>query len=200
MTENLFTRIDAIQPKLPGWCVLPKAHALAAAVLTLRPDVVVEIGVFGGSSFVPMAMALKEIGRGTAIGIDPWNNAAAAKGMQGEHEKWWGTTDLEGIYNGFTDKITSLGLNDCVKIFRMESDAVSPPPEISILHIDGNHSDQAIKDVERFASKVRIGGLCFSDDIQWEGGGVLRSVEKLKMLGFRQIYDIDKGAMFQRIK
>ena len=40
-------------------------------VLALRPAVVVEIGVWRGSSLLPMALALKELGRGQIVGVDP---------------------------------------------------------------------------------------------------------------------------------
>ena len=66
---NLFSQIEAL-PMIGDWCPLDKAKTLAAMVLALRPAVVVEIGVWRGSSLLPMALALKELGRGQIVGVD----------------------------------------------------------------------------------------------------------------------------------
>lgn len=71
--KNLFEKIESdLAIHKDGWCTLEKAYALAAAVIMLRPSLVVEVGIWAGRSFVPMALALKQIGKGQIIGIDPW--------------------------------------------------------------------------------------------------------------------------------
>lgn len=197
---DLFSRIAAVVPQLDGWCSVPKAWSLAGAVLALRPACIVEIGVWGGRSLLPMAMAVKEVGSGLVIGIDPWNNEASAVGQNGANLDWWKQCDHEGVYQKYLGWVNKLGVREVVRTIRAKSDDTQPPPSIDILHIDGNHSDQAIKDATRFGPKVRVGGLCFSDDIGWDGGGVEKSIEVLKGLGFQSLYRLDTGMMLQRVR
>lgn len=198
---NLFQRIsDWLVESKNEWCKPIKAHALAAAILTLRPKVVVEIGIFRGGSFIPMAMALKETGSGIAIGIDPWNAKASIEGQTGEDLAWWANVDHEAIYREFLGYVNHIGLYDVVQIERKRSDEFQPHGVIDLLHIDGNHGPQSIRDVERYASHIRIGGLCFMDDIGWRGGSVAAAALRLMEMGFVKLYDMDTGAMFQRIR
>jgi len=70
--------IDVVQENLKsieGWCSLEKATKLINCIADIKPDLCVEIGVFGGSSFIPQALAIKENGKGEIVGIDPWSNA-----------------------------------------------------------------------------------------------------------------------------
>jgi len=55
-----------------------------------------------------------------------------------------------------------------------------------------------VKDVERFGPKVVVGGYAFCDDIGWTGGKVSEAITKLMLLGFKQFYALDQGALFQR--
>ncbi len=78
-----------------------------------------------------------------------------------------------------------------------------PMQEIDLLHIDGQHTEQAVKDVDRFARNVRRGGICCMDDIEWANDGdqqVKAAVERLKELGFVEKYPVGTGAMFVRTK
>ena len=198
--SQLFERIAEVLPPLDGWCELDKANALAASVLALRPVVSVEIGVFGGRSLVPIAMACEAIGSGIVIGIDPWSPDASAEGYTDENQRWWSSIDHEAIYQKFLRNLTVLGIESRVTVWRAKSDEVIPPATIDLLHVDGQHTDQAVRDVRRFASNIRLGGLCCMDDIAWVGGGVRRAVDVLEALGFVRLYDIGTGAMFQRCR
>lgn len=195
---NLNQRIAEIVPKMGGWCSIEKGQELALAVLKLKAKLVIELGVFEGRSLLPMAMALKEQGSGIIWGVDPWNNQDAKEGYDGVNAEWWGTVDLEGVYQRFLGHIKKAGVEEQVRIFRRKSDDIVPPPVIDLVHLDALHTDQAVKDVERFAPKIRVGGYLFADDITWQGGGVARAVEKLLTMGFVKIFDRDTGAMFER--
>lgn len=197
---ELFTRIETLLPELQGWCSQDKAAALAAAVLALRPKVAVEIGVFGGSSFLPTALAMEACDCGHLTGIDPWSPDASTDGYVGENEAFWRAVDHEAVMQKFLGHVRELGLEQRVTIERKRSDDARPPKVIDLLHVDGQHTDQAVRDVKRFASKVRVGGLVCMDDINWTGGGVARGVEALLKFGFVEIYRIGEGAMFQRVK
>lgn len=199
---NLFDRItqELNGPVKHGWCSIAKAHTLAAAVLALRPDLSLEVGVWGGRSFIPIALAHKEIGKGVVIGIDPWSPQASVEGQVHEADrKHWGAADHESVYVDFMSHIARLELGNCVRILRSKSDDVPPPDGIGLLHSDGNHGPQAIKDVERFAPKVKAGGLAFLDDLGWSGDYVLESSKRLLKLGFAELFKMDTGGMYQRV-
>lgn len=198
--NQLFNAITGVLPTLDGWCELEKAHALAAAVLTLRPEVVVEIGVFGGRSLIPMAMACQAVGRGKVVGIDPWAAAASVESQDEANRQWWQSCDHERVYQGFLRQVAQLGLQGHVEVRRAKSDDVAPPETIDLLHVDGNHGDPAYRDVRRFGPKVRVGGLAVLDDIGWTGGAVQRGVEFLLSQGFVELYRLGTGALFQRVR
>jgi predicted O-methyltransferase YrrM len=201
-TDILFQRINEVVPTLQGWCELEKAHALAAAVITLRPRVCVEIGVFAGRSLIPLAMALKAVNGGAVYAIDPWTKEAATEGYDGANAEWWASVDLERVYANFLGSVNQLQLGGHVIVQRAKSDAVEPPDEIDLCHIDGQHTDQATRDARRFASRVRVGGLCFLDDIAWSNGNgtkVASALDVLFELGFVELYRVGTGAVFQRV-
>jgi len=203
-TDDLFQRINAIVPPLAGWCDLDKAHALAATVLALRPKVCVEIGVFGGKSLIPTAMALQAVGGGKIIGIDPWSQVAATEGYEGANAEWWGSRDMDGIHREFIANVARLDLTPFVEVWRARSDDVPPPTNIDMAHLDGQHTDQAVREVHRYADRIRVGGICFMDDTDWvnesTGNGVARAVQALLGLGFVERYKIGTGAAFQRVR
>lgn len=202
---SLFTDIAKIVPTLEGWCSVPKALHLASIVCAIRPETVVEIGVFGGRSFIPMAMAVKAMGKGKVIGIDPWDSKASAEGMTGDNLKFWGTQcNHQAVFVKFAQELNRLELGGVSEIIRKRSDDVDPQDRIDLLHSDGNHSMQALRDVNGFAPRIRVGGFCVLDDLHWEGGGVLASEKALFDMGFIRLYAVkDTGsewAVYQRVK
>lgn len=199
---KLFEQIDkCLLEVLDGWCTQPKAHLLASAIIITRPKLVVEIGVWAGRSLFPMAMACREVGQGKVIGIDPWSISASVEGMTGADLDWWQTVDHEKIYQEFMSNLRRMELEPWIDVKRDKSDNVElddPRVGIGLLHIDGNHSDQAARDVERFASRVNKNGLVFCDDVAWSGGGVSKAIDLLLNMGFTKRLEIDTGALFSR--
>lgn len=173
--ENLMGDVLRILPQLDGWCTPEKAQALVKYILQEKPDLVVELGVFGGSSFVPQLMALRFNQKGKGVGIDPWSKDASLENMQSEvNREWWGNLNYDAIYKkleqfllvhgltGITELIKSKSEN-CVDRFENES--------IGLLHIDGNHSEpQSFADATKYLPKVKPGGLIVFDDIWWTDG------------------------------
>ena len=200
---SVFTAIDsyfASTPEPPGWTTPAAAKIFASCVIALRPQVIVEIGVFGGRATIPIALALREVGTGVITAIDPWSKEASVKGMDGDNLTWWGNLDHEAIYQEFTKKVRELGVQNCVKVVRKTSDDAEVPDGIGVCLVDGNHSEQAIKDVARYCSKVIIGGLVYLDDLNWVGGKVKQAETNLLRMGFTQLYTLGTGGMYQRIK
>ena len=203
---ELMMKIEDTVPKLEGWCDVFKAQHLAALVIGLRPAVTVEVGVFGGRSLCPISMAHSFIEYGYALGIDPWASSSSLDGMDGANKEWWGKIDHEAIYAGFMSASARLRADGFMKVIRQDSDtaafggsvltpdAVAIPKVIDLLHIDGNHGPQAIKDVDNYATRLRAGGILVMDDCDWAAPAVTR----INALGFRHLYALGTGAVFQK--
>jgi hypothetical protein len=188
--KELFSQIDQLVPTLGDWCSVKKASTLASIVIALRPSASVEIGVFSGASFLPIALAHKTIGHGIAYAIDPWDKDASIEGMDEKNSAWWASVDHEKIYQEFIGRMNSLGLQRNTFVYRDRSDNVEPPMNVGLLHVDGNHEIQAVKDVERYARNVVLGGLMVMDDIHWDSGMPAKAVEVAKALGFVELYSL----------
>lgn len=155
--------------ELDGWCTKEKATVLMDLVLMLKPQRVVEIGVFGGKSLVPMAFAVRELGSGIVIGIDPWSQEESAIGMDGGNLEYWGNLDHDRIYKKLTSKISKFGLDSTILLIRKSSEQADPIGDIDMIHIDGNHSEEAsLFDVNKWVPLVRKGGIIVFDDVNWE--------------------------------
>ena len=155
--------------ELEGWCTRHKASVMMDLVFWTKPKVVVEIGVWGGKSLIPMAFAVKALGEGKVYGIDPWDNQESTAGQSDEaNREWWGKVDHEMIYKGFLAKLKKFELEDYVEVIRASSADAPVIPLIDILHIDGNHSQEtSIFDVLKWVPLVRPGGLIIFDDVDW---------------------------------
>lgn len=200
---NIFTQLEELVPTLPGWGEVEKATTLAAMVIAMRPAITVEIGVYGGRSFFGLALAHKLIGHGTAIGIDPWSNEAAVEGYEGENREFWRVNPLGQIHDDFQVKVLELGVQNVVRIERVKSDDAEVPRNIGLCHCDGQHSEQAVRDVKRFAPRIHLGGFMVMDDTGWTNGAdapVQRAVFELKKIGFESRYKLGTGEVFQRTR
>jgi predicted O-methyltransferase YrrM len=197
---KLFQTIEELIPKMDGWCSVEKAFVLASTVIAFRPKVSVEIGIFGGRSAIPIALAHKYIGYGKLVAIDPWSNEAATEGYSDEHKAWWAKQDLEGIMRRFLQRVDDLQLNDFIDVRRAKSDDVEPPSDTGFVHVDGQHSMQALRDVQRYMAKMPVGSNAALDDVGWVGGGPAAGVQWMLDNGWKQLYPLDTGAIFQRVK
>lgn len=154
--------------KLQGWCSTYKAATLMDLVWLTKPNKIVEIGVFGGKSLVPMAFAIKATGKGMVYGIDPWSAEASAAYMEGANEEYWGTLDHDAIYHELQQKVVEFNLQKYITLIPCTSEAANPIQDIDMLHIDGNHSEEcSFADVLKWVPLVRSGGLIIFDDITW---------------------------------
>jgi hypothetical protein len=205
VTDELKREIVRVAESLHGWCTATKAIILCEELEQMDAKLGVEIGVFAGRSLIPMAMMMAAMrGGGIIVGIDPWTAAAATEGYNAENAKWWGeTVDLEAIYRAFMAAVEAEKVVGQVHVIREKSDDVTPPESIDLLHVDGQHTLQALRDVDRFARNVRRGGVCCMDDLNWTNDGrpeVLQAAARLKELGFVEKFPIGTGAMFVRAK
>lgn len=163
-TEQALYAMD----QLEGWCSKEKAVILMDLIFNNKPQTVVEIGVFGGKSLVPMAFALKQNGSGKVYGIDPWDSLRSAEGMEGVNKDYWGTLDHLAILNGLVAKIKQFDLSKQVVLIKSTSEGADPIANIDMLHIDGNHSEPtSFLDVKKWVPLVKQGGIIIFDDITW---------------------------------
>lgn len=173
MTE-LLEKIKTILPSIHGWCSFEKASKFVELILKEKPQLCVEIGVFGGSSLIPQALALKTY-EGKIVGIDPWKNEAALESMIDEtHKDWWAKLNLEDIYKHCNENINKFGVKSNCTLIRDKAENVVSTflnGSIDLLHIDGNHSEElSYKDATLYLPKVKSGGFIFFDDIYWTEG------------------------------
>lgn len=162
-----------------GWCVIEKALELAQFIIDEKPKNLVSIGIFAGGSFIPQALALKENGAGKIWGIDPWSTSAAIEQVFSDGSispadeevarKWWETVDLERMMRLCMEGVWRYGLQERAIVIRATSqDCYELFNEISLLEIDGNHSEVAsCRDVELYLPRLKSGGLLLFDDAHW---------------------------------
>jgi len=209
LQEELFAWLnDKRTPRLEGWATMEKAIALMTTAWSIRPFVAVEIGVWAGRSLLPVALVMRETGMGTIHAIDPWNPNASAEGYDKVNADWWtNSANHDYAKKQFDEMISQAGLFHIVRTHQKRSDDVEPPEVIDLLHIDGQHTQQARRDVARFGSRVRVGGFCFMDDVDWVIDGVpsvRQATCDLESLGFVKLYAIitpgQTCEVFQRVK
>lgn len=161
-------------PKLQGWCSTEKALAIFDLVLEVRPKTYVEIGVFSGSSLFPAALALKLIGEGTLIGIDPWDHEESVKYFDPITEKKridnWKKFNLDTLYSSYLQCLKDYELEGYVQTLKKTSfQAIKEIDSIDILHIDGNFGgNMPLRDVKLYLPKVKKGGYIWLNDAMYQ--------------------------------
>ena len=150
------------------WCSEEKAELIMELLILERPQTCVEIGVFTGSSFLPIAATLKYLHQGRAYGIDAWSNDEAIKNMDecDPNKNWWATVDMKWVYQAYKKMLKEWDLNSyCTTLKENSECAVSKLDAIDFLHMDGNYThDSALADAINYLPKVKIGGyILFSN-------------------------------------
>ena len=164
------------QKNFSGWCPLEKAKRIMDVILNNNSEICVEGGVYGGSSFFPLAAALSFKKQGMAYAIDPWYNDPCLEGYQKDVDEkifnYWGKIDLEKTMHKFIKDMSRNDLDSNYTLMRLCSAEAAPLFEdasIDFLHIDGNHSEVAsVNDVNTWLPKVKSGGVICFDDSWWE--------------------------------
>lgn len=182
-----------------GWCSLDKSGCFVDYVNDIcsrvENPVCVEIGVFGGKSILPVALELKRHKKGMVYAIDPWSNLEAGKGYEDQQREYdyWTNVDLEYMHKFFLNLLKEYEIENYVDVIKSTSDAAPEIDNIDFLFIDGQHTDQAVRDTFKYATKVKLNGYCVVDDVTW--GDVSKVPEILNSLGFFNIHNVDSNAM-----
>jgi len=174
----------AFMNQLEGWCSREKGSLLMDLVLKVKPEVVVEIGVWGGKSLVPMAAALQGNRMGRIYGIDPWSNIASIEEvLHPDNKAFWGRVDHEAVMQRLVQKIKEFGLQDHITLIQKTSEDAPLIYDIDILHIDGNHSEKtSYDDVRKWVPLVKSGGWIIFDDMSWYENGVFTTAKAVSWL------------------
>ncbi|MEM6606047.1 MAG: class I SAM-dependent methyltransferase [Pseudomonadota bacterium] len=150
---------------------LPFAYDLVGE---LRPELVVELGVYNGLSFFTFCQALQEFDiDGVAYGIDCWEGD--------EHTQGYDDSIYQGVqkharehYRGST-YLLKMRFNEALVHFEDST--------LDLLHIDGLHTYDAVKeDFDTWFPKVRPGGIVLFHDVMARLGdyGAWRFFEELE--------------------
>ncbi len=170
--------------QLEGWCSKEKAGILFDLVSKTRPKTVVEIGVWGGKSLIPMALALKTNKHGKIYGIDPWSPFASIEEIKEEINKnYWLSVNHEWILLGLIDVIHQIHLGGQIELIRSTSIDAPLITDIDILHVDGNHSNKtSMEDVNKWVPYVKNGGWIIFDDMTWHENGINTTADAVHWL------------------
>jgi glycosyltransferase involved in cell wall biosynthesis len=178
---ELLADLQRIVARVPsdfgGGCPLAKSFIMAHLALTFDLKNYVEIGVYRGRSFFPMAYATQKLG-GMAYGIDPYDSAVAAEyDLEPEFGRqvnsFLESLDLSRIHEEVNRLRDELGFADSTQIIRERSVVAADvlgnrKVVIDLLHIDGNHDTRHVmEDIELYLPLVREGGFVVLDDTAW---------------------------------
>jgi GR25 family glycosyltransferase involved in LPS biosynthesis len=173
---NYLDNIQSVLSNIYGFCSVKKAKALTHLITKNKLQVIVEVGVLEGSSFLPQAIAVKQNGYGKIYAIDPWSRDESLTYTKDEnHRYYWGTIDHDKFYHNFLNHLKTYNVEEFVEVLRGTSKSASQkfiPCSIDLIHIDGNHSEeQSYEDVQIYLPLIRHGGYILFDDVHWTDGG-----------------------------
>jgi hypothetical protein len=203
LTERFKLEIQSHVLALQGWCTPEKAWRLAELILDNRLQWAVEVGIFGGRSIIPMALAMREQNYGRVYGLDPWDVAHATEGENGDEQtKWWTTqVDLKSIRTGFEAHVLRHGLLEWLHWFpvgSIEGEGLFQDGWANLVHVDSNHSElTSCRDIRLWSRKLAPDGFLVFDDLDWPSQQ--RAIAILKSeLGFELIEDYGSWGVFRR--
>jgi glycosyltransferase involved in cell wall biosynthesis len=179
---DLFNDLKQIASNIPpdfgGGSPLSKTYLMARLALEYNLKDYVEIGIYKGRSFFPMAHSSKLLG-GMAYGIDPYDYDAAVEqdlpeNLSTKVNSFLGSLNFSQMYDEVKNLRHELDLSNNTEIIRQTSaQAIEYFRKnnigIDMLHVDGNHDTKFVmEDVELYTPLVRDGGFIVLDDIDWD--------------------------------
>lgn len=171
-----------------SWCSQEKADLLMDLVLIERPQVCVEVGVFTGSSLLPIGASLAFLKQGTVYAVDAWSNDVATRywADNDPNKPWWNSLNMQNIFNIFYRMLETWGLENYCLIRNMPSElAIYTIPKIDFLHLDGDYSEiGSMRDVERYLPMVKSGGYILLSNLF-----IMINAEQPKMKAFCTLFE-----------
>lgn len=187
-----------------GWCPVEKAHYLIDLVQQCQAKAFVELGVFGGRSLLPVALAMKNLGNDEfIIGVDSWTVTPCLEGNNdAANNDWWSAINYDNMYSYTIDLMKKYNLENSVKLYRTTSAQYAKylgDNCLDMLHQDSNHSTEVTcNEVELYCKKVKVGGLWVFDDTDWPT--TQQAQINLVAHGYELFYDAVKWKVFRRVK
>lgn len=185
-------------PAIEGWCTERKALWLAGLIADYGCGKILEIGVYGGKSLIPMALALRTFApAGKVYGVEGWSGEVATRvAMNAEHDTWWRSVDFKRIKSGFVRNVLDNDLADIVNVLEMSSDDAFKCLNaihwcaFDLIHIDGSHTEaQALSDVRMWTGLLRPGGILVMDDINWPTVQAARDYVKSTFVVIDEVFE-----------
>lgn len=175
LRRDLAAVAESVPLDLGGGATSLKIFLLAELIIARGLSRIVEIGVYRGRLFLPLARLMTRLGRGEMIGIDPYSAAAAVQRdvqLTGiDLVSWPETVDWEGLHGEVLAGIERWDLGERAHLIRARSEDVAQDlanVPIDLLHVDGNHDREAVnRDLELYLPLMREGGILVMDDVGW---------------------------------
>lgn len=158
---------ENIQPALPSYRFEPRVYGVGAwtnhlhfaydLVAVLQPRVLVELGVDRGESYFAFCQSVTENKTGTrCFGVDTWRGDQHAGGYD-ETTFAQVSGHNRANYEAFSTLVRGSFDAACERF---------EPESIDILHIDGLHTETAVRhDFDTWLPKVRPGGVILLHDV-----------------------------------
>jgi tRNA A58 N-methylase Trm61 len=144
----------------------------------MKPQTVVEVGVYKGFTASWLARALQENGSGHLYGIDNFSLT--------DHETRLGTDARSHLRHN----LESLGVDNVVTILDGDSDKVNWPEKVDFAYIDGWHSYLAAKYDFLQCAKRGAECVCFDDAVQSVGPRML--IQEIRDSGDWDVLTVDR--------
>jgi hypothetical protein len=189
--------------QLLGWCTVEKAKRLFDLIKESDSQFSVELGVFGGRSLIPMALAHKDKRSGFIIGFDAWTLKVAGAGIdEPAHIDYWNNVNFKDVYNKCQEGIARNGVEDFCDTVRMVSQKAAPlfaDNSIDLLHQDSNHDSETIlQEIKLWSPKVKVGGYWVADDVDWKEA--VEGYSHLKEYGFELLENHTTWQIWKKAK
>jgi len=179
-------KADLAEEFSTAWCSKEKINLLMDLLYIAQPEVCVEVGVFSGSSIIPVCAMLRYLQKGTAVAIDAWSNADAIRYIEDDDPNLpgWTYVDLLSAYLQFMRRLEERSL-DCVVIPNNSESASELVDEIDFLHLDGDYTEKgSMLDVDSYLPRVKPGGYILISNLF-----IMVNGKPPKMRAFSKLFD-----------
>ncbi|MGO4683900.1 class I SAM-dependent methyltransferase [Hyphomicrobium sp. 2TAF46] len=176
--QELNRLANSIPVDVGGGSAIEKIGVMAALADRLSLRTFIEIGVYRGRSFFPIAFFLSRR-EGYSYGIDPYTRFDAQEydlpeAVVDAVNKFFEETDYDALYTDALRRRDDFRLSQSTEIIRQTSQRAieyfrDQCITVDIVHIDGNHDTKFVmQDVELYISLLNPGGLLIIDDTNWD--------------------------------
>jgi hypothetical protein len=176
-----------------------KTSLLMDLIRMIQPELSVEIGVFLGSSILPILSVVKYLQNGTVAAVDAWSNAEAVKNLEYDDPQYsfWSQVCMETAYQTFVSKLKTLSLQNRCTIFRTTSETAAQFFEtIDFIHFDGNDSEKGLlQDLRFYLPQVKSRGYILLSNYLTKTDGTVSENQWISELldEYQRLSEIENG-------